>query len=543
VQKYSNINYLDKEKQIADKAIAKGLKDTVETYSNEEIGKINAELSQWYTLQSYLEKINNKKVEGGRLGKYFAKTIGAIVGAKFGPLGSIAGSELAGGIKGSQMASKLSKTTGREIEQSPIIQGAVNKAGSPRLQLSAPTTNFRTQKPSGNVINLPSRSQSTIDNQSNILGNRQINQATTIIPTNKFIPKVSNEEAKMSSGLSTTLKQDIADSLYGNGAKKKERRIDIITGLPASGKSSLAEKIAKENGAIIIDSDMAKPYLPGWNGGKGASNVQEASSDTIDNFLLPKAMQNQDNIVLPVVGKNLENLKNRIAQLREAGYSVHLKTINAPQDVVLGRVKERAIKSGREVPLDYVKSIGDKPSQNFNVLKKSPDIVSFEKLNSTTFPPRTVQKNLSANKLSGKDLAQIVEDINNGGISYNLAQKASLGGTKNYAVSLYPERSVILDKLSTKDIVKFIKSNSDLLSQKGHILGGWYDTETGKIYLDVSTAFKNKEKAIELGKEFNQKAIFDLKNFSDIPTGGTGENTGGLPPIKDRLKSIARLFE
>jgi hypothetical protein len=54
--------------------------------------------------------------------------------------------------------------------------------------------------------------------------------------------------------------------------------------------------------------------------------------------------------------------------------------------------------------------------------------------------------------------------------------------------------------------------------------GGWLDTSTGKVYLDVSQRFGPGERsaAIAAGKERNQIAIFDLGTFEEIPTGGSG---------------------
>jgi hypothetical protein len=46
-----------------------------------------------------------------------------------------------------------------------------------------------------------------------------------------------------------------------------------------------------------------------------------------------------------------------------------------------------------------------------------------------------------------------------------------------------------------------------------------------------------------LGKEFNQKAVFSLLDFREIPTGGTGEDTGKHGPLKDRPAKVAALLK
>lgn len=129
--KYATIDYLNPEGAKADKVIAKGLKEVVEKNSSADIKKINDDLSKLYSIQDLLEKLNGKKVEGGRLGKYFAKSIGAIAGHPFGPLGTWLGAELGGWIKGEQMASTFGKGGGSINIPDGLVKAA-KEANTPR---------------------------------------------------------------------------------------------------------------------------------------------------------------------------------------------------------------------------------------------------------------------------------------------------------------------------------------------------------------------------------------------------------------------------
>lgn len=118
------------------------------------------------------------------------------------------------------------------------------------------------------------------------------------------------------------------------------------------------------------------------------------------------------------------------------------------------------------------------------------------------------------------DILKIVKDT--GGATYNFSTHTNLAGTANYAVSIYPQDSMIVDHdLTVHDLYTYITSKRDLLLQPENSLGIW--NNSGKYYLDVSLTIPDKEKAIELGKKHNQISIFDLQNFQEIPTGGTGE--------------------
>lgn len=199
IDKYANINFLNPESKRVDKAIAKGLKELVETNTRSvDVKNLNRELQQHYAVLDLLEKLDGKKVEGGRLGKYFAQTVGGIVGSHFGPLGAIIGAEAGSGLKGVQMSSKFGGKTGIPLKQSEEMQRAVSQSKLPRLGLPEPRSNVRSTVSSGATIplrdttRLPDEAQAMSANpsySSNNLGNLNTNQSAAIIPTRIGISK------------------------------------------------------------------------------------------------------------------------------------------------------------------------------------------------------------------------------------------------------------------------------------------------------------------------------------------------------------------
>lgn len=136
VDKYSNIDYLNPESSVVDKVIAKELKKIVEDKSKVNVAELNKELSKYYSMQNLLEKLNGKKVAGGRLGKYFAQTVGGMFGnavgaAVGGPVGQMIGIPLGGkvgeSLQGAQMASKFGGRTGYQLKPSEAMTKAMGK--------------------------------------------------------------------------------------------------------------------------------------------------------------------------------------------------------------------------------------------------------------------------------------------------------------------------------------------------------------------------------------------------------------------------------
>lgn len=63
--------------------------------------------------------------------------------------------------------------------------------------------------------------------------------------------------------------------------------------------------------------------------------------------------------------------------------------------------------------------------------------------------------------------------------------------------------------------------SSDFASPDSH-LGTWHDSDSGKVFLDISHNVLDHDQATKLGRDNDQIAIWDVKNSQEISTGGTG---------------------
>ena len=90
------------------------------------------------------------------------------------------------------------------------------------------------------------------------------------------------------------------NTLY-NGDVEKGRRLDIVIGLPASGKSSaIVDTISYEQHSMLIDNDEAKRQFPEFNKGWGANTVHK-ESQVVERAVFKEALREGRNIVLPKV--------------------------------------------------------------------------------------------------------------------------------------------------------------------------------------------------------------------------------------------------
>lgn len=165
------------------------------------------------------------------------------------------------------------------------------------------------------------------------------------------------------------LRHSIVEVLYGDGAVTKERRADVVLGPPAAGKSSqIAEPLKARHGALITDADVVKELLPEYEGGRYAGAVHQESSDIADEVIAYASIAG-DNIVLPIIGKNFERVRDVIGVLRDEGYTVYVHLNELPLDKAVERSLVRFKQTGRFVDPAYVLSIKNFPSITYGRLK------------------------------------------------------------------------------------------------------------------------------------------------------------------------------
>lgn len=190
------------------------------------------------------------------------------------------------------------------------------------------------------------------------------------------------------------LRQSISDELYSSRAALKNREAYIVLGSPAAGKSSIAEPLAQREGAMIIDSNQAKERLPEYGKGEGAGAVHR-ESDMIRDAVLSKALDAGDNIVMPLVGRTADNVRDIKQLLQDEGYSVHLRMVDLHPERAAQRAVTRFNETGHFVDPNYiVNEVGLLPRENYRSLKQEGGWKSYEAYSTDVAPgegPRLIE--------------------------------------------------------------------------------------------------------------------------------------------------------
>lgn len=175
---------------------------------------------------------------------------------------------------------------------------------------------------------------------------------------------------------------DESGHVFLTGEIRREKRLDIVIGLPASGKSSaLVEPISEQYNSRIIDSDEAKKLLPEYNDGWGAGIVH-TESQLIADRQFQTAIQNGENITYPRVGGDCAELTDIIAAVKKKGYSVYIHFNELDRNKALGRMINRFLETGRYIKPELVTKYGGSISSTYETLKNRTELVDgFSKWN------------------------------------------------------------------------------------------------------------------------------------------------------------------
>jgi GNAT superfamily N-acetyltransferase len=122
----------------------------------------------------------------------------------------------------------------------------------------------------------------------------------------------------------------------------------------------------------------------------------------------------------------------------------------------------------------------------------------------------------------------------NGGLSVSL--KDGSEPTKGFMVAKGKKFAAIVkaddffDEARGAEILSsYMKQHKAEFNDTNNYLGLWHNTDDGQVYLDVSENIKDEGEAISRGRDRDQISIWDVANFKEIETGGTGgiEKTRG----------------
>ena len=430
------------------KADAGSYKRIIEETSDEPIEAINKEIQKDYKVLELLDVLDGKRVKGGKLGKYFSQIGGNIVGGAVGSvggpfgsaIGSVVGGEVAGKIKGQMLKNTFGQSIGSTIEKSGILVEASNKVKAPRLLLPAPKPGSPLKSyGSGPTINLPSKTQSTLDNAySYNLGKRNImyntpnttikkpiklksnNNTSSITPVNKKVKPLPKSKGEI---LKSSLVQEVKKY---KSASEIRQRIDELDNIINDGldrktgsfKDSKSYNAFKERQSLLVEEQKLQNKL--ISSENKLKEIAQQKADTKIRQLDPnidKLSEADKNILINEIKKHstLDEFtsKMRGSATQYGDYSPKLRKFVRPESVVMGDIKglnpETVITVYRGID---AKSVGGKSIRNGDfVTTDYNDALAYTDSPSKVVSLRTKLKNLVAEYPDEVDISNPLKPV------------------------------------------------------------------------------------------------------------------------------------
>ena len=175
-------------------------------------------------------------------------------------------------------------------------------------------------------------------------------------------PTVTRLEAEENAGFFDPAERRRVGAWF-EGPVRRERIIYMVTGPSAAGKSTLSNVLVRQIRGFLVDSDEVKKGIPEHDGGRAAGMVHRESSILSHNRMLRAAVVRGDNIVMPMIGKSREHVIDEAANLREAGYQVHIVLNELPPFEAARRAYLRFKRTDKYIPEQYIlEDVGDAPT-------------------------------------------------------------------------------------------------------------------------------------------------------------------------------------
>lgn len=166
---------------------------------------------------------------------------------------------------------------------------------------------------------------------------------------------------------------------------RSERKALLLLGLPASGKSSVAQSMSDRAGAYIIDSDFAKRKFPEIAFPNGAGWTHEESNKVVfkeEGGPMAACQGYGYNMIIPKIGADAESILELKKDLEERHYTVSLGLVWLDPKKALHRAVSRYQDTKRYIPMAVIEGYEDKPLKVFEKLVKEHHWESYVHLSS-----------------------------------------------------------------------------------------------------------------------------------------------------------------
>lgn len=135
-----------------------------------------------------------------------------------------------------------------------------------------------------------------------------------------------------------------------NEGIKKEKKLIVMIGQKASGKTTLVNQVRKEHGVVVADSDEVRDII-----GYQETELHGRLKFAVKQNLEEKAIKEGTNYLAQFHGTGTKSTIKLIKKFKKAGYEIEIMNLEVPEDKLVGRIAKRKELSGKNAdPLSVI---------------------------------------------------------------------------------------------------------------------------------------------------------------------------------------------
>lgn len=137
--------------------------------------------------------------------------------------------------------------------------------------------------------------------------------------------------------------EDEINKQLSEGDKKYDRKATIIFGLPASGKTTLAQYLKKQDGSFEIDSDLFTERIPEFQNDPRQISAVHREAGSMSKKMMNEIAKKGGNMIIGKVGGGIDTkyLESFLDDLNENGYEVEIVLNDLPLEEGIRRNLKR----------------------------------------------------------------------------------------------------------------------------------------------------------------------------------------------------------
>ena len=181
----------------------------------------------------------------------------------------------------------------------------------------------------------------------------------------------------------------------------------LVIGALGTGKSTIAERLARALRFALVDSDIAKDMIPDYVADGAAALAVHLESEFLASDVAARLRGERQSYVRAIAGTDAKAMAGMAAGLHVDGYQIFLLHLTLDFDEAYRRMVRRLLASGRVMAsVEQARAVADLPARTFDALGRAGLLDGWADLDVSGAP-----RSEKVREVAGAAPAELVEEL------------------------------------------------------------------------------------------------------------------------------------